>query len=182
MLILLVQIYSGSPSRWTLTSTIFHLQNYWGCLWKKEAQSLLISCLMFFQLAFLNWRTGRAVERRYGGLMSASVSTAQWSEIPGTLRDDFINPGLLVIQRSRMFLSLVGSFCTWVKAWSSSLDKRCSHCPLLVAEGKTRLFSQSMSGRLKSPPRMMVWFEFFGRRFKDLLNSSIFLIFEPGGR
>ena len=53
---------------------------------------------------------------------------------------------------------------------------------VLVAEGKTRLFSQSMSGRLKSPPRMMVWFEFFGRRSKDLLNSSIFLIFEPGGR
>ena len=72
-----------------------------------------------FPTCFLNWRTGRAVERRYGGLMSASVSTAQWSEIPGTLRDDFINPGLLVIQRSRMFLSLVGSFCTWVKAWSS---------------------------------------------------------------
>ena len=144
---------------------------------KKEVQCLLISCLMFSKLALLNWRTERAVERRYGGLMSASVSTAQWSEIPGTLRDDFINPGLLVIQRPRMFLSLVGSFCTWVKAWSSRLDKRCSHCPLLVAEGKTRLFSQSMSGRLKSPPRMMVWFEFFGRRSKDLLNSSIFFNF-----
>ena len=48
--------------------------------------------------------------------MAASVSTAQWSKIPGTLRDDFIIPGLLVIQRSRMFLSLMGSFCTWVKA------------------------------------------------------------------
>ena len=64
--------------------------------------------------------------------MSASVSTAQWSEIPGMLRDDFINPGLLVIQRSRMFLSLVGSFCT------------CSHCHLLVTEGKTRLFSRKI--------------------------------------
>ena len=52
--------------------------------------------------------------------MSASVSTAQWSENPGTLRDDFINPGLLVKQRSRMFLSTVGSFCTWVTA--SRLD------------------------------------------------------------
>ena len=49
--------------------------------------------------------------------MSASVSTAQWSEIPGTLRDDFIKPGgLFVMQRSKMFLSRVGSFCTWVKA------------------------------------------------------------------
>ena len=48
--------------------------------------------------------------------MSASVSTAQWSEIPGTLRDDLINPGLLVIQRSKMFLSLEGSVCTWGKA------------------------------------------------------------------
>ena len=48
--------------------------------------------------------------------MSATVSTAQWSEILGTLRDDFIIPGLLVRQRSRMFLSLVGSFCTWIKA------------------------------------------------------------------
>ena len=38
--------------------------------------------------------------------MSASVSTAQWSEIPGTLRDDFINPGLLVIQRSSIFYGL----------------------------------------------------------------------------
>ena len=41
-----------------------------------------------------------------GGLMSASVSTAQCSEIPGTLQDDFINPGLLIIQRSKMF-------CLW---------------------------------------------------------------------
>ena len=41
--------------------------------------------------------------------MSASVNTAQWSEISGTLRDDFINPGLLVIQRFGMFLSL--SWC-----------------------------------------------------------------------
>ena len=48
--------------------------------------------------------------------MSASVSTAQWSKIPGTLRDDLIKPGLLVIQRSKMFLSLVGYFCTWVRA------------------------------------------------------------------
>ena len=36
----------------------------------------------------------------------------QWSEITGTLRDDLITPVLLVIQRSKMFLSLVGSFCT----------------------------------------------------------------------
>ena len=49
---------------------------------------------MFFQLAFLNCLTGRAVERQYGGLTSASVSTTQWSEIPGTLRDDLIEPGL----------------------------------------------------------------------------------------
>ena len=58
----------------------------------------------------------RAVERRYGGLMSSSVSTAKWSEFPGTLRDDSIKPGLFVMQRSKMFLSLVGYFCSWVKA------------------------------------------------------------------
>ena len=40
-----------------------------------------------------------------------------------------------------MFSSVVGSFCTWVKAFSSRLDKRCSHCLLKVAEGKNRLFS-----------------------------------------
>ena len=114
--------------------------------------------------------------------MSAQRSNFVRSSCSLGMRDDLINPGLLVIQRSKMFLSLVVSFCTWVKACSSRLDKRCSHCPLLVAESKTRLFSQSMSGRLKSPPRIMVWFEFFGRRSEDLLNSSIFLIFEPGGR
>ena len=39
--------------------------------------------------------------------MSASVSTAQWSEIPGTLRDDFINPGLLVTYKG------LECFCLW---------------------------------------------------------------------
>ena len=97
------------------------------------------------QLAFLNWRV---VERRYGGLMSASVSTTQWSEIPGrpTLLCDLIKPGLLVIQMSQMF------YLWWIMSvlgLRHDQNKRCSHCPLLVAEGKTRLFSQVYVRKLK---------------------------------
>ena len=45
--------------------------------------------------------------------MSASVSTAQWSEIQGrpTLRDDIIKPGSLVIKMSKIcFFVSVGFF------------------------------------------------------------------------
>ena len=37
-----------------------------------------------------------------GGVISAFVSTAQWSEIPGILWDDLIKPGLFVMQWSKM--------------------------------------------------------------------------------
>ena len=48
-----------------------------------------------------------------GGLISASVSTAQWSKTKDrpTLRDDSIKPGSLVIKMSKMFFFVsVGFF------------------------------------------------------------------------
>ena len=113
--------------------------------------------------------------------LESSVTTTQWFEIPGTLWEDFIKPGLFVIRRFKIFSSLVGYLWIWAKACVSRLDKRSSHCDLFAALGFTTPLSQSIPGMLKSPPRTMVWFEFFGIRSKDFTSSSEVLILESGG-
>ena len=111
-------------------NVLFFRQGGWGKL--ETNQKHLIFCPITSQLAFLNWRSWRGSVRWKVGSISSSVTTAQWSEIRGTLGANCIEPVLFVIAWFKILSSLVSCLWIWAKACVSRLDKSRSQRDLFV--------------------------------------------------
>ena len=97
--------------------------------------------------------------------------TVSWSEIPGAFPVDLISDGLFVNTRSNMFPSLVGLSCIWVSPYSDVMSNSAcctsrSEAPVLIS-----IFTQSISGQLKSPAIMTC----LGFPFVNLSSESLML-------
>ena len=91
------------------------------------------------------------------GAKLQSQNTASWSDSPGITCVLLTWLGELVRTRSRILSSLVQSVTSCVKenAWTRERKKSC--IGFLWEAPLTQLLSKQMSGRLKSPPRISVW-------------------------
>ncbi|KAH3861338.1 hypothetical protein DPMN_024265 [Dreissena polymorpha] len=99
---------------------------------------------------------------------------ASWSPIPGMVSHLLMRVMLFVKKTSRMLLVYsvirVGDWTTWSSDASLAIDRSCLHWVLFLACGLGHSFSQSISGRLKSPPSHR-W-AFLGILVRMALSSS----------
>ena len=105
------------------------------------------------QFALPNLKIFLGLQNVYCGLISASVTTIAWSEIPGAFAVDLIKDVFVVNTKSKRFSSLAGSLCICERLKSNiiSISCCCSFLSCVGFECFKHSLSQSMSWQLKSP-------------------------------
>ena len=83
------------------------------------------------------------------------IEIPSWSLIPGTIVDLSTRVGIVVKNKSKVLFILVGSRAICSSPKSFEISSRIFDCPGAVPPGFGLSMSQSISGRLKSPPSHM---------------------------
>ena len=94
------------------------------------------------------------------------------------LDEDFTREAFDVNMISRILGPRVGWSCIWVKRFEVVISMTACWMSWSFAEGLTELFSQFMSGQLKSPPRMTstVFAPSCVSLSRDFFSSCVFLV------
>ena len=122
--------------------------------WKFSVLNIEISARISSHLALENRWILCGIFLSYLGESVQSTTTASWSEYPGIMLTLLTIPGMLVINKSSTLDPRVHWDTIWLRENSARKSRKLSWRALRPLVPLTQWFSQSMSGKFRSPPIM----------------------------